>query len=242
MNAAVKTSPDTMLVNLTVGAECQSLSELVAAAGISFGPELKLQFTVPAHASIKITDDLQLHGVVQASLHFVVQEYAFFEYQLHEVAGLVDDGTVVSSVSLDRNITCTLAGAGADAQVRCMYFGNEAHTFKIKTHQEHIARNATSNVVIKAVLDGAARLTCNSLISVAPGANGTNAEQVNKNILLSSSARAVSIPMLEVLANDVKCKHGAAVSKLDSEQFFYLQSRGLSLETTKSILLQAFLS
>jgi hypothetical protein len=242
MHAAVKTSPEAVFVHLTAATEWQSLAAVVQASGIAPCPELKLELTVPAHASIKITDDLQLHGFVKAALHFIVLEYAFLEYQLREVAGLVDDGTVVSSVSLDRNITCTLAGAGADAQVRCLYFGNDAHTFKIKTHQEHIARNATSNVVIKAVLDGAARLTCNSLISVAPGANGTNAEQVNKNILLSSAARAVSIPMLEVLANDVKCKHGAAVSKLDSEQLFYLQSRGLGLELTKSMLLQAFLN
>ena len=95
--------------------------------------------------------------------------------------------------------------------------------------------------MVKAVLADSAKLTCHSMISVAPGADGSFAEQVNKNILLSSAARAVSISML-VLANDVKCKHGAVVSKLDREQMFYLQSRGLTPEQTRSMLLEAFLA
>ncbi len=93
--------------------------------------------------------------------------------------------------------------------MRCLYFGEGDRIFKIKTHQEYKAGHTTRNVVVKAVLADSAQLTCHSMISVAPGADGSFAEQVNKNILLSIAARAVSIPMLEVLANDVKCKRGA---------------------------------
>ena len=92
------------------------------------------------------------------------------------------------------------------------------------------------------MLDDESKLFCHSLIRVNKQAQQTLAEQVNKNILLKNTARAVSIPTLEVLANDVRCKHGAAVSKLDAEQMFYLQSRGIDMQATRQMLVQAFLS
>lgn len=188
--------------------------------------------TILPHEEVSLVDDVQDGDL---DLTFEVQESAAFAYVLK-----VRDNS--STTPLGRSITVILTGRDAHANVRCLLYGDAARVFKIKTMQEHIASNATSNVVIKAVLDDSARLTCHSMIRVAPGANGTNAEQVNKNILLSSGARAVSIPMLEVLANDVKCKHGAAVSRLNDEQMFYLQSRGICPAQTRTMLLEAFLT
>jgi len=65
---------------------------------------------------------------------------------------------------------------------------------------------------------------------------------MNKNLLLGCNSQAISIPKLEVEADDVDCKHGAAVSKLDDEQIFYLQSRGIDYCSAKNILIDAFLN
>lgn len=234
----VSTPPALMLMACD---EQQSLAAMLGAQGFMPAPMLSLDLVIAAGATVLLIDDLQEHGYGKVELRFEILAAAKLTYLMREVAGFAQ-GSITPITIIERSITCTLAGIGADANVRCLYFGDGNRVFKIKTHQEHKAGHATSNVVVKAVLTDSAKLTCNSMISIAPGADGSLAEQVNKNILLSSAARAVSIPMLEVLANDVKCKHGAAVSKLDTEQMFYLQSRGLTLEQTRTMLLEAFLS
>lgn len=201
------------------------LSELIGNATV-------LNLNVLPNETIILVDNVH-HG--EFDLVFELQNDASFTYVLK-------NNSDKNVANLARVIKVILAGGNANADVKCLLYGDAANTFKIKTLQEHRASNATSNVVIKAVLDDEARLTCHSMIKVLPGANGTNAEQVNKNILLSRNARAVSVPMLEVLANDVKCKHGAAVSQLNGEQTFYLQSRGISAEQTRTLLLEAFLT
>lgn len=226
---------------LMAGAEQQSLAVMLSAQGFIPTAMISLDLVVPADVAVFLIDDLQEHGYGKVVLRFEILAGAKLTYLMRDV-GSFSQGSNASTTSIERSITCTLAGVGANADVRCLYFGESDRIFKIKTHQEHKVGHATSNVVVKAVLADSAKLTCHSMISVAPGADGSFAEQVNKNILLSSAARSVSIPMLEVLANDVKCKHGAAVSKLDREQMFYLQSRGLTPEQTRSMLLEAFLA
>ena len=80
------------------------------------------------------------------------------------------------------------------------------------------------------------------LIVVKPGAQHTNAQQYNRNLVLSDSAVVHAKPQLEIEADDVVCSHGATVGRLDAQQLFYLQSRGLSAERAKQILTSAFAS
>ena len=80
------------------------------------------------------------------------------------------------------------------------------------------------------------------MIYVAPGAQKTDAYQTNRNLLLSPEARAQSVPMLEILANDVRCSHGSSTSPVDPEQVFYLMSRGIPKEQAQEVLVQAFLA
>ena len=77
-------------------------------------------------------------------------------------------------------------------------------------------------------------------IRVAPGAQGTDAEQQNRNLLLSRDAEADTKPQLEIYADDVKCAHGATVGQLDEDAIFYLRSRGLRKEEARAVLTQAF--
>ncbi len=78
------------------------------------------------------------------------------------------------------------------------------------------------------------------MIYVAPGAQKTDGYQANRNLVLCKTARANSIPGLEILADDVRCTHGATVGKVDPEQEYYLQSRGLSLSEAKRLIVEGF--
>jgi Fe-S cluster assembly protein SufD len=78
------------------------------------------------------------------------------------------------------------------------------------------------------------------MIRVEQDAQGTNAYQENRNLLLSTSAHADSIPGLEILANDVRCTHGATLGQVDKEQLFYLMSRGLPYAEAERLIVRGF--
>ena len=78
------------------------------------------------------------------------------------------------------------------------------------------------------------------MIYVAPGAQQTDGYQANRNLVLSPNARADSIPGLEILANDVRCTHGATVGKIDPELIFYLRSRGIPYQEAERLVVEGF--
>jgi Fe-S cluster assembly protein SufD len=78
------------------------------------------------------------------------------------------------------------------------------------------------------------------MIYVAPGAIGTDGYQANRNLVLSKGARADSIPGLEILADDVRCTHGATVGKIDEDQLFYLYSRGIPEKEAERLIVMGF--
>lgn len=105
---------------------------------------------------------------------------------------------------------------------------------------EHAAPNATSNQLYKGILDGKSTGVFNGKIVVVEDAQKTNAFQSNKNILLSDDAAAFFRPQLEIFADDVKCSHGATSAQIEDHELFYLRSRGISKELSKSLLMFAF--
>jgi Fe-S cluster assembly protein SufD len=133
-----------------------------------------------------------------------------------------------------------LAGSGATARVSGFYFADSDQHLDMDTEQNHLAPNTTSDLLYKGAVTGTARSVWQGNIYVAPGANGTDGYQANRNLILSTKARADSIPGLEILADDVKCTHGATVGKVDPEQIFYLESRGLSENEAKHLIVEGF--
>ncbi len=196
---------------------------------------------------ITIIDDLTnsaAHPVGLASAPIVRHEITINAYENSIVTyklRLVESLTDQPAALIEKRLTAKLLGAGArvDMHAACLTKNTQRITFH--TLQDHVIGDSTSNVLIKAICDDSSKLVCNSLIRIHPGAQRSNAEQANKNILLSKQARAVSVPQLEIEANDVRCKHGAAVSTISSEHLFYLQSRGLSVDNAKTMLLDGFL-
>ncbi len=209
--------------------------------------QLYILLTIKKEHTVHLIDDLHTHLFFNTKIEFLVEQDAHLTYEVRMLEGIDvifgngQRNDIADTTSMIKELIVRLIGTGAHAILTSTCFGHERRIFRFKTLQDHQAPHATSTVIIKSVLDDEALFTCHSLITVAQEAQGTTANQVNKNILLSDRAHATSIPMLEVLANDVSCKHGAAISTFNEEQLFYLQSRGFAPKSAKKLLVQAFL-
>ena len=105
---------------------------------------------------------------------------------------------------------------------------------------EHAVARGTSSQDFKSVVDGRAHAVFQGRIRVAPNAQKTDARQLNRTLLLSGTAAADTKPELEILADDVKCSHGATIGDLDSDALFYLRARGLGEAEARALLIEAF--
>ena len=133
-----------------------------------------------------------------------------------------------------------LAGEGATSRVTGAYFADGTQHLDYDTFQEHIAPNTESDFAFKGALREEASSVWRGMIRVEPGAQKTNAYQENRNLLLSEQAHADSIPGLEIMANDVRCTHGATLGRIDRENLFYLMARGLSRAEAERLIVRGF--
>jgi Fe-S cluster assembly protein SufD len=133
-----------------------------------------------------------------------------------------------------------LAGEGAQGRMSGFYFTDGNQHLDHDTQQNHLAPHTTSDLLFKGALKGKSRSVWQGMIYVAPGAQKTDGYQANRNLVLSDGARADSIPGLEILADDVRCTHGATVGKLEQEPLFYLMSRGIPRAEAEKIVVEGF--
>jgi Fe-S cluster assembly protein SufD len=133
-----------------------------------------------------------------------------------------------------------LVGEGATGRMSGFYFTDGSQHLDHDTQQNHLAPHTTSDLLFKGALKDKSRSVWQGMIYVAPGAQKTDGYQANRNLVLSEAARADSIPGLEILADDVRCTHGATVGKLEQEPMFYLESRGIPPKDAERILVEGF--
>ena len=133
-----------------------------------------------------------------------------------------------------------LADRGATSRVTGAYFADGSQHLDYDTYQLHAAPDTTSDFAFKGALRDTAATVWRGMIRVEEGAQKTNAYQENRNLLLSKTATANSIPGLEILANDVRCTHGATLSQVDREQLFYLMARGLPRSDAERLIVRGF--
>ena len=133
-----------------------------------------------------------------------------------------------------------LADRGATSRVTGAYFADGSQHLDYDTYQLHAAPDTTSDFAFKGALRDSAATVWRGMIRVEEGAQKTNAYQENRNLLLSKTATANSIPGLEILANDVRCTHGATLSQVDREQLFYLMARGLPRPVAERLIVRGF--
>ena len=137
-------------------------------------------------------------------------------------------------------IEASLTGPGASAELKALFFGSEKQFFDYHTLQQHVVGHTTSDLLFKGALRDEARSVYAGLIRIEPHASRSDAYQANRNLLLSKTAKAHSIPMLEILNNDVRCTHGATVAPVDPEHLFYLESRGIPAATAERMIVHGF--
>lgn len=133
-----------------------------------------------------------------------------------------------------------LAGAGATAELTGLFFGVGEQILDQQITVVHAAPDCTSRQVFRGVLDDSSTGVFNGGIDVSPGADGTDAEQSNDNLLLSDRAEVNTQPRLEILADEVACKHGATVGQLDDTALYYLRTRGINTEEARRLLINGF--
>ena len=191
---------------------------------------------------------VEIHVGAGANLRFVeLQSWGEHVWNFsHERSQVERDGNldwvfVAVGSRLTKNFSdLDLAGQGSTGRMSGFYFTDGSQHLDHDTQQNHLAPNTTSDLLFKGALKDRSRSVWQGMIYVAPGAQKTDGYQANRNLVLSSQARADSIPGLEIMADDVRCTHGATVGKIDPDEVFYLRSRGMPYEEAKRVIVEGF--
>jgi Fe-S cluster assembly protein SufD len=138
------------------------------------------------------------------------------------------------------DIDCKFMGEGGEAFVDGLYMLSGKQHADTHSVIDHTVPNCTSHQNYKGVLNDSSRGVFNGKVFVRENAHGTDAQQSNKNLLLSDDARVDTKPQLEIFNDDVKCAHGATVGQLEVEELFYLLTRGLPENLARNLLTYGF--
>jgi Fe-S cluster assembly protein SufD len=191
---------------------------------------------------------VELHVGAGANLRFVeLQSWGESVWNFtHERAEVGRDATLEWTFGaigshLTKNFSeISLVGQGSTGKMSGFYFTDHDQHLDHDTQQNHLAPNTTSDLLFKGALLHESRSVWQGMIYVAPGAQKTDGYQANRNLVLSRKARADSIPGLEILADDVRCTHGATVGKIDPNEIFYLRARGIPEKEAERLIVEGF--
>lgn len=183
-----------------------------------------------------------------ASLHYAsLQDFGTNVWQFNHECGRVGrDGkldwiTSVMGTRLTKAFqTSELDAPGAWARMSGIFFTNGRQHIDLDTQQNHNAADTTSDLLYKSALKGDSRSVWQGMIKALPGSQRIDGFQANRNLMLDRTARADSIPGLEIQADDVRCTHASTVGKLDQEEIFYLMSRGIPRNDAIRMVIQGF--
>lgn len=211
--------------------------------------ELTIDITIPKDISTYIIDDIHFDISVNNSINLTLHENSVVTYQFfvanHQLCDLCDKKEFFDCQTLpeqfEKTVKIVLEEENAHAYIKCHYLGDGKSKFTLHTTQHHVASNTTSKLMVKSVLDGAAKFVTDNAIVVEKNLTKVAAEQASKNLMLAPSAHVIAIPKLRVHSQNVACKHGATVTKIDSDQLFYLESRGIEKADAERMLIEAFL-
>jgi Fe-S cluster assembly protein SufD len=179
--------------------------------------------------------------------HYRVQKESpeSFHYGVTEVSvgrgGVYNSTNINLGAALSRHdIELKFTAEGGEAYVDGLYMLNSSQHSDTHSIIDHVVPNCTSHQTYKGVLNDRSRAVFNGKVLVRENAHGTDAQQSNKNLLLSNDARVDTKPQLEIFNDDVKCSHGATVGQLEEEELFYLLTRGLPENLARNLLTYGF--
>ncbi len=195
-----------------------------------------------AVTEVVLGDNARLH-------HYKLQaepDAAFHLASLHAWQGrdsrLASHAFALGGALARNEVHSVFAGEGGECVLNGLYVGRGTQHLDNRTDLDHAVPRCTSRELYKGVLDGRARGTFHGRVLVRQDAQRTDASQTNRNLLLSEEALVDTRPQLEILADDVKCAHGAAVGRLDEQALFYLRTRGIPRAEAERLLTYAFAS
>ncbi len=218
---------------------------------VAQGAALELVIThvelAPARLSIAIeaqvgaggrlqVDELQASGHAQPA----GQHFSIVQLELGRDAQVAWTSAAQGGSLVRQRTAAVIAGQGATLELAGLLQLAGQRQAHVHTRVRHAAGNAASRQLFKTIVDGHAVASFDGLVAVDVGADGTDAQQRNHNLLLAPTARVDSRPQLDILADDVKASHGATVGRPDPEELFYLRSRGLGAEQALAVLNRGF--
>ncbi|MCP4138817.1 MAG: Fe-S cluster assembly protein SufD [Chloroflexi bacterium] len=207
------------------------------------------------HEAASPDDSLSMHaGIVEitvsdgANLRFVElqswgSEIVNFSHERAKIGRDANLDWIFGAVGsrLTKNFSdLDLAGVGSSGRMSGFYFADGEQHLDHDTQQNHLVPNTSSDLLFKGALKENSRSVWQGMVFVAPGAQKTDGYQANRNLILSDTARADSIPGLEISADDVRCSHGTTIGKIDPEPLFYLLSRGIPQEDAERLVVEGF--
>jgi Fe-S cluster assembly protein SufD len=254
---------DAIVVEITPGAVIAEPIEILQRTSASarpevFSPRLLVLAGERSQASIVQTFTGRGRSFTNAVTEIVLAEGAILEHTLlqresetachvHTLAARQSRASRFTSVhvalgaALARtDLHVALEGEGAECGLYGLFVGHGSQHLDTHTTIDHASPRCASRELYKGILDGAARGVFHGKIVVRKDAQKTDAVQTNKNLLLSRQALVNSTPALEILADDVKCKHGSTTGQLDPAALFYLRSRGIGEDEARALLTWAF--
>jgi Fe-S cluster assembly protein SufD len=179
--------------------------------------------------------------------HLKRQEESRSAYHVHAIetrqargSGFTQHNLTIGGLLARTDLNTLFTGEGAECTLNGLFVGSGRQHLDNHTRIDHAQPHCSSRELYKGILDGKARGVFHGTILVRKGAQKTDAMQTNKNLLLSREALVDSTPALEILADDVKCRHGSTIGQLDANALFYLRSRGIGEEHARSMLTYAF--
>jgi Fe-S cluster assembly protein SufD len=191
---------------------------------------------------------IELHAAEGAQVRYIqVQDWGRHVWNFITQRGVIHQDAAVRTLNVALGsrlskglITSELVGPGSAAEMLGLYFADETQHFDHQTRQNHISPYASSDLLFKGAIKDRSRSVYSGVIRVAPKAHRTDAYQANRNLILDPTARADSIPNLEIGANDVRCTHGATIAQIEEEYVFYLMSRGITRTEAEKLIVDGF--
>ncbi|MCC5809525.1 MAG: Fe-S cluster assembly protein SufD [Ectothiorhodospiraceae bacterium] len=221
-----------VLIRAGAGAELDVIQVHAGPAGLSYLACPVTEIVAGANSSVRF-HQLQEEGDAGAHIGLV-------HAQLDRDARLALHGFSVGGKIARTDFYVNLAAEGAQATLNGLYLVGDGQYSDYHTWVRHQAPHCNSHQTFKGVLEGRAESVFDGLIQVSKGAQKTDSQQQNRNLLLSPRALAHSNPRLEIYADDVKCAHGSTVGELDEDALFYLRSRGVGEQDARGLLTFAF--
>ncbi len=220
-----------VVVEMAAGSAA-TLVETRIGGGESGGCNLRTEISLATEARLEhiVLQDLPANHVHLGRVDVVQAEGSSYQARLFNLGA--DYGRVAYHVYLD--------GEGAEADLSGLYFGFGKQTLDQQITVVHAVPNCRSSQSYRGVLDDESTGIWNGGVDVRPGADGTDSEQSNDNLVLSRKAEVNTMPRLEILADEVSCQHGATVGELDDEALYYLRSRGIAESEARRLLIDGF--